>query len=187
MGDLHEHNKQNTKTYSKHTLNTPTSAKNILCLDGNYLSRIQRINLERLFSNINPNYCFSFQLILCILYFLTKHCVLCFADLTQESPSAVCNGYETKSRLANTYMRSVFTAWLLLMKVPPLKFFLSVWTLSDAVVSSYATCELRAIIHNKLINLTVLDRPSVLISLGNKYRTTAGTSKVFSLLWQFCF
>lgn len=53
-------------------------AKNILCLDGNYLSCIQHVNLERLFSEINPNYCFSVQLILCILYFVTKHCVLCF-------------------------------------------------------------------------------------------------------------
>lgn len=48
------------------------------------------------------------------------------------------------------------------------KFFLSVWIVSDAVVSSSATFELRSIIHNKLINLTVLDHLSVLISLGNK-------------------
>lgn len=144
------------------------SAKSILCLDGDYLSCIQHINLERLFSKINPNYCFSFQLILCFLYYLTKHCVLGFADLTQESPSAVCNGYETKSRLANTYIRSVFTTWLLFMKSLHSNFFLSVWTLSDAVVRLYATCELKAIIHNKLINLTVLDHHFVHISLGNK-------------------
>lgn len=104
MGDLHEHNNQNPKTYYKHILNTRNERQNILCLDGNYLSCIQCINLDQLFSKINPNYCFSFQLILCIWYFLTKHCVLCFADLTQESPSAVPNGCETNARLANTYI-----------------------------------------------------------------------------------
>lgn len=154
------------------------------------MSCIQCINLDQLVSKINPNYCFSFQLILCIWYFLTKHCVLGFADLTQESPSAVPNGCETKSRLANTYIMLRFYC----LATPPLQvFFLSVWTLSDAVVSSNATCELRAIIHNKLINLTVLDHLSVLISLGNKYRTTAGTrflknlfSPQFSFLHKPC-
>lgn len=78
------------KTHFKHS-----AAKNILCLDGNYLSSVQWINSGRLFSKINLNYCFSLRLILCVWYFLTKHCFLCFADLTQETLSAVCSDCES--------------------------------------------------------------------------------------------
>lgn len=122
MGDLHEHNKQNKNLPETES---HANAKNILCLDGNDLSFVQRINLN---SKIKPNYCFCFQLILYIWYFQTKQCVLCFADLTQESLSAARSSHETKPRLANTYMLRFYC-----LKSPRSSLSLPpVWTLSDA-------------------------------------------------------
>lgn len=74
-----------------------------------------------------------------------------------------------------------FTGWLLLTKPLNTRF-------ASGLDSVRATCVLRAITHIKLIDLTVLDHPSVLISLGNTYSIgTVGTSTAFPWLYQFCF
>lgn len=91
-----------------------------------------------------------------------------FADLTLESPSVVCNGYETESRLANKYIHSDFIAWLLLVKSLHSNFLLSVWILSDTVVSPKVKCGIGVVIYRGLISLNLLDHPYVLISLCNK-------------------
>lgn len=143
MNALNQTRDAHQKTHFKHS-----AAKNILCLDGNYLSSIQRINSGRLFSKINLNYCFSLRLILCIWYFLTKHCVLCFADLTQETLSAVCNDYESIARTPMhtcfyIYICTVYVLELYCLVTPPSAFPLQVFPLildllSGAGVSLHA-------------------------------------------------
>lgn len=143
MNALNQTRDAHQKTHFKHS-----AAKNILCLDGNYLSSIQWINSGRLFSKINLNYCFSLRLILCIWYFLTKHCVLCFADLSQETLSAVCNDYESIARkpmhtcfyIYVLYMCWIFTAWWLLLQPFLSRFFPSFRTFCQEQVLA---CTLR--------------------------------------------